>query len=155
MKPFEREVKRCSLTVKQALPARRQATYKRTQHFWPTTPDIVGCYKLRPFAHPVTCCCAKLKPVKHCKQRNIVGQQLPTLLRPFELSFMVFLKTAYCIRPGLMIGVLNQMQTDTTTNVGSWVRLHVAKSLTGFKVCATTPNNTQQHATGCATGRNM
>ena len=24
------------------------------------------------------------------------------------------------------------------------VRLHVAKSLTGFKLCATTPNNTQQ-----------
>ena len=28
-----------------------------------------------------------------------------------------------------------------------WVRLHGAKSLTGFKLCATTPNNTQQHAT--------
>ena len=57
-----------------------------------------------------------------------------------------------------MIGVLNQMtqmQTETTTNVGSCVRLHEAKSLTGFKVCATTPNNTQQHAIGCATGRNM
>ena len=25
------------------------------------------------------------------------------------------------------------------------VRLHVAKSLTGFKLCATTPNNAQQH----------
>ena len=24
------------------------------------------------------------------------------------------------------------------------------KSLTGFKLCAATPNNTQQHATGCA-----
>ena len=30
------------------------------------------------------------------------------------------------------------------------VLLHVAKSLTGFKFCATTPNNSQQHATGCA-----
>ena len=64
MKPFELEVKRCSLTVKQALPAQRQATYKLTQHCWPTTPNIVGCYKLRPFAYLVTCCCAKLKPVK-------------------------------------------------------------------------------------------
>ena len=27
------------------------------------------------------------------------------------------------------------------------------KSLTGFKLCITTPNNTQQHATGCANGR--
>ena len=30
-----------------------------------------------------------------------------------------------------------------------------AQSLTGFKLCATTPNNTQQHATECADGRNM
>ena len=29
------------------------------------------------------------------------------------------------------------------------------KSLTGFKLCATTHNNIQQHATGCANGRNM
>ena len=28
--------------------------------------------------------------------------------------------------------------------------LHIAKSLTGFKLCATTPNNMQQHATQCA-----
>ena len=36
-------------------------------------------------------------------------------------------------------------------NVGScW-----PKSLTGFKLCATTGNNIQQHATGCANGRNI
>ena len=35
------------------------------------------------------------------------------------------------------------------------VRLHGAKSLIGFKHCATTPNNTQKHATGSANGRNM
>ena len=29
------------------------------------------------------------------------------------------------------------------------------KSLTGFKLCATTRNNIQQHETGCAKGRNM
>ena len=29
------------------------------------------------------------------------------------------------------------------------------KSLTGFKLCATTRNNIQQHATVCANGRNM
>ena len=28
--------------------------------------------------------------------------------------------------------------------------LHVANSLTGFKLCAITTNNLQQHATGCA-----
>ena len=38
------------------------------QYFWPTNPNIVGCYVLRPFAHPVACCwmliaccCAKFK----------------------------------------------------------------------------------------------
>ena len=50
------------------------------------------------------------------------------------------------------------MQTEATTHkiVGRCcVRLHVAKSLTSFKLCATTSNNAQQHAIGCATGRNM
>ena len=28
---------------------------------WPATPNIVGCYMLRPFAHPVACCCAKFE----------------------------------------------------------------------------------------------
>ena len=36
-------------------------------------------------------------------------------------------------------------------NVGSCC----LKSLTGVKLCATTRNNIQQHATGCANGRNM
>ena len=41
-------------------------------------------------------------------------------------------------------------------NVGSCcVRFHAAKSLTGFKLCTTIPNNTQQHSTGCANRRNM
>ena len=33
----------------------------RTQHSWPTTPNIVGWYMLRPFAHPVAYCCAKFE----------------------------------------------------------------------------------------------
>ena len=38
-----------------------KATSKRTHHFWPTTPNIVGCYMLLPIAHPVRCCCAKFE----------------------------------------------------------------------------------------------
>ena len=30
-----------------------------------------------------------------------------------------------------------------------------SKSLTAFERCTTTPNNTRQHATWCANGRNM
>ena len=57
------------------------APCKRMQHCWPTTPNIVGCYMLRPFAHPVACCwmllhvvAQSLKPVK------LYSQQLPTFL---------------------------------------------------------------------------
>ena len=48
--------------------------------------------------------------------------------------------------------MLSYVQTDETTPnlVGTCcVCLHVAKSLTGFKLCTITPNNTQQHATAC------
>ena len=30
---------------------------------WPTTPNIVGCYMLCPFAHPVACCSVLLRKV--------------------------------------------------------------------------------------------
>ena len=36
-----------------------------------------------------------------------------------------------------------------------YARLHRAKSLTSFKLCVTTPKDTQQHATECENGRNM
>ena len=45
-----------------------------------------------------------------------------------------------------MLGVVSQQ---------CCIRLHGAKSLTGFKLCATTCNHIQQHATGCANERNM
>ena len=48
-----------------------KAPCKRTQHRWPTTPNFVGCYMLRPFVHPVACrwmllrvVAQSLKPVK-------------------------------------------------------------------------------------------
>ena len=48
-----------------------QAACKRTQHCWPTTSKIFGCYILRQFAHLVSYCCVlleaaaqSLKPVK-------------------------------------------------------------------------------------------
>ena len=45
------------------------------------------------------------------------------------------------------------METDVTLlGNNSQHRLHAAKSLTGFKLLL---NYYQQHATGCANGRNM
>ena len=40
-----------------------KAPSKRTRHCRPTTPNIVGCYMLRTFAHPVVHCCVSLKAV--------------------------------------------------------------------------------------------
>ena len=40
-----------------------QVPCKRTQHCWPTTPNIFGCYTSRPFAHPVACCWELLRKV--------------------------------------------------------------------------------------------
>ena len=50
----------------------------RTQHCWLTTPNVIGCYMLRPFAYPlhVVACCwellrkAGLKRVKHLATRK-------------------------------------------------------------------------------------
>ena len=46
-----------------------KAPLKRAQHCWPTTPNVVGCYMLRPFAHPVVCCWMLLRVVGSCHIR--------------------------------------------------------------------------------------
>ena len=51
------------------------------QHCWPTTPSIVGCYMLSPFAHPVACCWMLLRVVaQSLKAVKLFSQQLPTFL---------------------------------------------------------------------------
>ena len=51
------------------------------QHCWPTTPNVVGCYMLCPFAHPVACCCMLLHVVvQSLKPVKLFSQQLPTFL---------------------------------------------------------------------------
>ena len=62
-------------------------------------------------------------------------QQLPTMLGPAVIQ--------HCCA--------TLRRSRNKRNVGScWL-----KSLTGFKLCSTTRNNIQQHATGCANGRKM
>ena len=57
------------------------APCKRTQCCWPTTSNIVGCYMLRPFAHPVACCWMLLRVVaQSLKPVKLFSQQLPTFL---------------------------------------------------------------------------
>ena len=51
------------------------------QYFWPTNPNIVGCYVLRPFAHPVACCWMLLRVVvQSSKPVKLFSQQFPTFL---------------------------------------------------------------------------
>ena len=58
-----------------------KAPCKRTQHCWPTTSKIVGCYMLRPFPNPVACCWMLLRVVaQSLKPVKLFSQQLPTFL---------------------------------------------------------------------------
>ena len=58
-----------------------KAPRKRTQNCWPTTPNIVECYMLRPFAHPVACCWMLLRVVaRSLKPVKLFSQQLRTFL---------------------------------------------------------------------------
>ena len=58
---------------------------KRTQHFRPTVRNIVGCYTLRPFAHPVACCCVLLGVIaQSSKTVKLFSRQLPPFLFLFR-----------------------------------------------------------------------
>ena len=51
------------------------------QHCWPTTPNIVGCYMLCPFALPVAFCWMLLRvATQSLKPVKLFSQQLPTFL---------------------------------------------------------------------------
>ena len=51
------------------------------QRYWPTTPSIVGCCMLRPFAHPVAYCRVLLGVVvQSSKLVKRLSQQPPTFL---------------------------------------------------------------------------
>ena len=95
---------------------------------------------LYPFAysqqHATTCNggCIRTQSVTF----NNVGSRWPTVLRPFARGF----KLRTCKRTQQLPTMLGVVQCC--------IRLHAAKSLTGFKLSATTPDNTLQHATGCA-----
>ena len=68
---------------------------KGAQLCWPTTPNIVGCYMMCPFAYPVACCCVflgvgaqSLKPVKRLALCNQT-QHCWELLSPFACSLIL------------------------------------------------------------------
>ena len=74
---IKRARERCSMVAyfTSRIQLQSKAPCKRTQHCWPTTPNIVGCYMLRPFAHPVACCCAKFQTLCNNIQQHATGGQ--------------------------------------------------------------------------------
>ena len=120
------------------------ALCKRPQHCWPTTPNIVGCYMLRPFAHPVVCSrmllrvdAQSFKPVKSFSQylppllfldHRSVAQQfwiLPTLHCRSKHCWELLHPFAHHCQHGR-----NNSQHCWRNNVGSYcVRLHAALGL--------------------------
>ena len=70
---------------------------------WPSTPNIVGCYMLRPFVHPVVCCWELLRPFEHYCQLGCYNSQHRW---PDKVgSYCVWLHVAYGVFPGHHIHV--------------------------------------------------
>ena len=90
-------------------------------------------------------------------------QQPPTMFEPECIMIQPIRLCKPCVmhvRGPNNVG--RAVQTDPTLLLMLWqsqnktnVRSCRPKSLTGFKLRITTPNNTQQHASGCANGYNM
>ena len=109
------------------LPCPCKALGKRTQHCWPSTPNIVGCYLLRPFAHPVACCWELLRPFgHHCQHGRNNSQHCWS--DKFG-SCCVCLHVAYSVFPGLTFMYFGDTSAETT-----WPEMHEAtrKRLTCF-----------------------
>ena len=98
------------------------ATFKRTQHCWPTTPNIVGCYILHTFAHPVACCWELLRKVwkrsnvyLHVNERN---------------SFQ------NCWTNNIMLGVVASVCTSFTHNIilDSFLPMEIISNTSAAKI---------------------
>ena len=118
---------------------RLKSPCERTHHCWPSTPSIVGCYMLRPHAHPVACCCMQVPTLLGVVASVCTSlQQLPTFLAQQYWGCFVRLHTiannskycwaknvgSCCIR---LHTIANNSQHSWPNNIGSCcVRLHLA-----------------------------
>ena len=137
---------------------------KRKQNYWPTTRNIiVGRHVQRPFEHPVACYCMLRQQWWELLRASAVAckrmQQLPTMLGPavHRGKDTTFKSSLMSVRGPNNVG--RAVQTYPTL-------LRYASAITEQKKCwellaekfdrfQTLRNNIQQHATGCANGRNM
>ena len=111
---FELKTHKCFLRVLSWKPLPRnvtlQAPCKRTQHCWPTTPNFVGCYMLRPFAHPVASwwmllrvVAQSLKPVKGWGQTDATT---PNIVAPTTLGVVACVLAVVCKRMQQLLTML-------------------------------------------------
>ena len=81
------------------------AACKRTQNCWTTTPNIVGCYMLRPIGYPCSCCVVSgvvaqsLKPIKCLAMCKYLQHCCPTTLNIVRLYIALDSLDAYIIWP--------------------------------------------------------
>ena len=117
------------------------------------TPNIVGPTMLGVVASVLAVVC---KQMQHFPTmlgvQCIVGRIQPIRLwRPYVMGVHWPNNVERAVQTGIQHCCVTLRRSRNKWHVGScWF-----KSLTGFKFCATTPNNKQQHATGCANGYNM
>ena len=110
----------------QAMSRESWVTWKRTQHCWPITLNIAGCYMLRPFSHSFACRWVLLwfasTRYGHNNTLTLLAQQRWELLRPFALCFRVVSSYGY-----LIIGIMSYIKSHNRTCYGSWLytSLHV------------------------------
>ena len=140
---------------------------KRKQNYWPTAPNIiVGRHVQRTFEHPVACYCMLRQQcwelLRACRQWRANGcnnsqqcwdlQCIVGRIQPISL----YKSCVMSVRGPNNVG--RAVQTDPTL-------LRYASAITEQKKCwellaekfdrfQTLRNNIQQHATGCAKGRN-
>ena len=139
------------------------APCKRTQHCWPTTPNTVGCYMLRSFAHPVTCCWMLLRVVaQSLKSVKLFSQQLPTFLLFRDRRSVAQQRWIRLHSSSNIVGAMHSHYAWFTKTYGLYPSHDALQVLTLLgvvaSVCTQPPtlrNNMQQHATGCANGRIM
>ena len=118
--------------------------------------DVTCCVRLKPccmLLDAVACCCAKFETgqtfqptTSHISFVPWSPKRSATMLDPFAQLFQhVNSNSQQCWELLHPFARSLKPRANGRNIVGSCcVRLHVAKSLTGFKLCATTPNNMQQ-----------
>ena len=114
------------------------APCKRTQHCWPTTPNILGCYMLRPVCTP---CCMLLRVVGKCCAKFKTGQTLNHVQTDATTPNIVGRRVGSCfVRSQVALNYTDRAKLDRylRTRAGdSWLKT--------LKVCAlfTESSNTE------------